>query len=157
MSVSTTVFSLILYILFIGYYLVVTADYFCHAINRVPVKALSFVIDKSFSSFDKSGFSTSEQKWQNTQTKTGSHYIYIKKWWNIFKKLTGTLIDAAVAYVISIVDFILLKISFKNFFIRFKNCLVLFGLYGGLYQIFLLLFFLSIVVLQFGSCLIFLQ
>ena len=31
---------------------------------RVQVKALSFIVDKAFSSFDKSGFLTSKQKWQ---------------------------------------------------------------------------------------------
>ena len=58
---------------------------------RAPVKASSFIIDKSFSSFDKSGFLTSKQKWQTIWTKMGSHYIYIRKHWNIFKSLTGTL------------------------------------------------------------------
>ena len=33
-----------------------------HNIVRVPVKPLSFVIDKTFSSFDKSGFLMSKQK-----------------------------------------------------------------------------------------------
>ena len=59
--------------------------------HRVPVKALSFVIDESFLSFDKSGFLTSKQKWRTIRTKTGIHYIFIRKWRNIFKKLTGTL------------------------------------------------------------------
>ena len=58
---------------------------------RVPVKASSFIIDKSFSSFDKSGFLTSKQKWQTIWIKMGCHYIYIRKHWNIFKSLTGTL------------------------------------------------------------------
>ena len=29
----------------------------------------------------------SKQKWGTIQSKTGSHYIYIRKWWNIFKKI----------------------------------------------------------------------
>ena len=61
--------------------------------NRVPVKASSFVIDKLFLSFDKSGFLTSKQKLRITLTKMGSHYKHIRKWWNIFKKLTGTLFN----------------------------------------------------------------
>ena len=61
------------------------------AYSRVLVKASSFVMDEAFSSFDKSGFLTSKQKWQTIWTKMGSHCIYIRKWQNIFKKLTGTL------------------------------------------------------------------
>ena len=52
---------------------------------------MSFVIDESFSRFDKSGFLTCKQKWETIQTKTSSHYIDIRKWRNSFKKLTGTL------------------------------------------------------------------
>ena len=47
--------------------------------SRVPVKGLSFIIGKSFANFDKSGFLTSKQKLQTIPTKTGSHYIYIRK------------------------------------------------------------------------------
>ena len=46
--------------------------------TMVPVKALSFVIDKLFLSFGKSGFLNSKQKWRTIQTKTGSHLDTLK-------------------------------------------------------------------------------
>ena len=46
------------------------------------------------SRFDKSGFLRTKQKRRTIQTKTGSHYIYIRKWENIFKKLTRTLYNS---------------------------------------------------------------
>ena len=89
---------------------------------RVLVKALSFVIDKSFVSFEKSGFLISKQKWRTIQTKIGSHYIYIRKWWKFFKKLTGTLTYVTIVSIYLVIYTDLTLLIFVS--LEFNSCLI---------------------------------